>query len=46
MLLELIQKLKPSTSKGTYMKSIAVSTTMSPSIKIDVNEVQAKFAEA
>ena len=46
VLLELIQKLKPSTSKGTYMKSIAVSTTMSPSIKIDVNEVQAKFAEA
>ena len=45
-LLELIYKLKPSTSKGTYMKSIAVSTTMSPSIKIDVNEVQAKFAEA
>jgi large subunit ribosomal protein L1 len=45
-LLELILKLKPSTSKGTYMKSIAVSTTMSPSIKIDVNEVQAKFAEA
>jgi len=46
VLLELIYKLKPSTSKGTYMKSIAVSTTMSPSIKIDVNEVQAKFAEA
>ncbi len=45
-LLELIYKLKPSTSKGTYMKSVAVSTTMSPSIKIDVNEVQAKFAEA
>jgi len=42
-LLELIYKLKPSTSKGTYMKSIAVSTTMSPSIKIDVNEIQAKF---
>ncbi len=42
-LLELIQKLKPSTSKGNYMKSIAVSTTMGPSIKIDVNEIQAKF---
>ncbi len=45
-LLELINKLKPGSSKGTYMKSIAVSTTMSPSIKIDVNEVAAKFAEA
>src|SRR5215217_5731748 len=38
-LLELIYKLKPSSSKGTYMKSIAVSTTMSPSVRIDVNEV-------
>jgi large subunit ribosomal protein L1 len=45
-LLELIQKLKPSTAKGAYMKSISVSTTMSPGIKIDVNEVQAKFSEA
>jgi large subunit ribosomal protein L1 len=45
-LFELIYKLKPSSSKGTYMKSIAVSSTMSPSIKIDVNEIQAKFAEA
>jgi large subunit ribosomal protein L1 len=45
-LLELINKLKPGSSKGAYMKSIAVSTTMSPSIKIDVNEVAAKFAEA
>ena len=39
-LLELIQKLKPSSAKGTYMRSVAVSTTMSPSIKIDVNEIQ------
>jgi large subunit ribosomal protein L1 len=45
-LLELIQKLKPSTAKGTYMRSIAVSTTMSPSIKIDVNQIQAHFSEA
>jgi large subunit ribosomal protein L1 len=45
-LLELIQKLKPSTAKGSYMKSISVSTTMSPGVKIDIAEVQAKFAEA
>jgi len=45
-LLELIQKLKPSTAKGAYVRSIGVSTTMSPGIKIDVNEVTAKFAEA
>src|SRR5262245_38363006 len=45
-LFELVQKLKPASAKGTYMKSIAVSTTMGPSVKIDVNEVYSKFAEA
>ena len=36
--LELIQnivKLKPSSSKGTYVKSISMSSTMSPGINID-----------
>lgn len=33
--LETIVKLKPSSSKGTYLKGIAVSTTMGPGIKID-----------
>jgi large subunit ribosomal protein L1 len=33
--LEMIMKLKPSSSKGTYLKGIAVSTTMGPGIKID-----------
>jgi large subunit ribosomal protein L1 len=33
--LETIQRLKPASSKGTYMKSIAVSTTMGPGFKID-----------
>jgi large subunit ribosomal protein L1 len=45
-LLELIYKLKPATSKGTYMKSVAVSTTMGPSIKLDVNQITSKFVEA
>ena len=40
-LLELLQKLKPATAKGQYIRSIAVSTTLGPGIKIDVNEVQA-----
>jgi large subunit ribosomal protein L1 len=31
--------LKPSTTKGTYVKSIFLSSTMSPSIPIDLKEV-------
>jgi len=32
-------KMKPSASKGTYIKSIALSGTMSPSVRIDVKSV-------
>ena len=34
-LLQTIVKLKPSSAKGTYIKSIYMSSTMSPSIEID-----------
>ena len=34
-LLKTILKIKPSTSKGTYVKSIFMSTTLSPGISID-----------
>jgi large subunit ribosomal protein L1 len=34
-LLEVVLRLKPPSSKGTYVKGMAVSTTMSPGIKID-----------
>jgi large subunit ribosomal protein L1 len=34
-LIDAVIRLKPSSSKGTYVKGIAVSTTMSPGIKID-----------
>lgn len=37
--LAVISKLKPSSAKGTYVKSIFLSTTMSPSIKIDTKSV-------
>ncbi len=33
--LQTILKLKPSAAKGTYMKSVFISSTMSPGIKID-----------
>lgn len=32
-------RLKPSTAKGVYMRSIALSTTMGPGIRLDAGEV-------
>ncbi|MBW2036199.1 MAG: 50S ribosomal protein L1 [Deltaproteobacteria bacterium] len=32
---ETIMRLKPASSKGTYLKSITISTTMGPGIKVD-----------
>ena len=34
-LIEAIVKAKPATAKGQYMKSISVSTTMGPGIKVN-----------
>lgn len=39
-LIEKLIQLKPSSSKGIYLKSITVSTTMGPGIKIDPLEVR------
>jgi large subunit ribosomal protein L1 len=38
-LLHTIIKLKPTTAKGTYIKSIYMSSTMSPSIEVDEKSV-------
>jgi large subunit ribosomal protein L1 len=38
--METIVRLKPSSSKGTYIKGIAISTTMGPGIKIDTAEMK------
>ncbi len=38
-LLQTLLKLKPSSSKGEYIKSIAISSSMSPSISIDTKVV-------
>jgi large subunit ribosomal protein L1 len=39
-LLEAIIKLKPASSKGTYLKGISLSTTMGPGIKVDPLDVR------
>ena len=33
--MDTIQRLKPPASKGSYLKSVAISTTMGPGIKVD-----------
>ena len=38
-LLNTIIKLKPSSSKGTYIQSISMSSTMGPGIKIDCKQI-------
>jgi large subunit ribosomal protein L1 len=39
-LMDVIIRAKPASSKGTYMKSIAISTTMGPGIKLDPNDLR------
>lgn len=36
-IVEAIQKVKPSSAKGTYMKSVTISSTMGPGLRLDVN---------
>ncbi len=39
-LLETIVKLKPASSKGTYLRSLGLSTTMGPGVKVDPLDVR------
>ena len=38
-MLQTVAKLKPASAKGTYFKSINISSTMSPSITLDKNSI-------
>lgn len=39
-LLSLLQKMKPSSAKGTYFKSVTVASTMSPGVKVDTKTIR------
>jgi large subunit ribosomal protein L1 len=40
-LITALVKLKPSSAKGTYMKSVTLSSTMSPGVKVEPKSVEA-----
>ena len=40
MLVDTLVKLKPASAKGVYLRSLAVSTTMGPGVKIDATTVR------
>lgn len=42
VLVDFVMKLKPATAKGVYLKTVGVSTTMGPGIKIDTREILAR----
>jgi large subunit ribosomal protein L1 len=39
-LIETTMKLKPASSKGTYLKNISLSSTMGPGVKVDTMDVR------
>jgi large subunit ribosomal protein L1 len=45
-LLDAIVRAKPSASKGTYLKSITLTSTMGPGVKVDPARVRASAATA
>lgn len=44
-LLELLIKMKPSSAKGTYLKSVTVSSSMGPGVKVDVGAVLGELSK-
>ncbi|MGD8860613.1 MAG: 50S ribosomal protein L1 [Myxococcales bacterium] len=41
-LLDALQKAKPASAKGTYVRSVTLSTTMGPGIKVDPSSIAAE----
>lgn len=44
-LMEAIVKMKPSTSKGAFLKSVTISATMSPGLRLETNQFGGGAAE-
>jgi len=44
-LIDAVQKAKPAASKGTYLRKIALSSTMGPGLRLDLQDVQAELRE-
>ena len=44
-LLRTLQRLKPATAKGKYFKSVTISSTMGPGIRLDTNEITTLVTE-
>lgn len=42
-LLEAVQRMRPASAKGTYMRSVSVSSTMGPGVKVDHQAVAATY---
>ena len=42
VLIDSVLKAKPSAAKGKYVKSIALSSTMGPGVRVDLNSVEAQ----
>ena len=43
VLIDLVMKMKPATAKGVYLKGMTISSTMGPGIKLDTQEIAARF---
>ena len=42
-LIETLVKMKPSSAKGTYVKSVTLSSSHSPGVRVDANELANRF---